>query len=183
MLFRSTTYNHVLGSVRSTAGGISSGNAFSGSLDDVFLITLTTGSTSTQFNNFFSDIYNSGNWKDPTLATSSLSSSLNPKVQFAWRFEETGSILNTIDYGSYGNIHYAVSQVTGAGPIVLTTTASGYSYTPYQSLSYTLVTPSNATVSFTASTGSVYENTSSLDRKSTRLNSSHIPLSRMPSSA
>lgn len=160
-----TTYDHVIGNYRSTTGLVStiSSQTLSGSIDDAFLITLTTGSTVAQLNNFFADVYNSGSWKDPTLATGSLSSSLNPKVQFAWRFEETGSLLNTKDYGTYGNIHSASSIVSASAAFApyLTTTSSGYSYTAYPSLSYTLATPSNATVAFTSSVGSVYENTAS----------------------
>lgn len=156
-----TTYDHVVGNFRGGTGVLTQTNNFSGSIDDMFLITLATGSADTDFNNFFTTIYNSGSWKDPTLATGSLSASLNPKVQFAWRFEETGSILNTKDYGSFGNIHSASSQVIGAGAINLTNTVSGYSYTPYQSLSYAVLPLSNATVAFTQQTASVYENTAS----------------------
>lgn len=155
------TSDMVLGNFRGSTGVISQGNNFSGSIDDAFLITITTGSTDAQFNSFFADIYNSGSWKNPTLATGSLSSSLNPKVQFAWRFEETGSALSTQDYGTYGNIHSASSQVTGAGDMTFTPTVTGYSYTAYPNLSYALATPSNATVAFTSSVGSVYENTAS----------------------
>ena len=138
----------VIGNFRSYAtmtGVIQSGGGWSGSLDDIFLATVTTGSTQTEYNTFFSNIYNSGNFSQPTsVITQSLSSSLNPLVIFNLRFEETGGLLNMKDYGSFGNYHTAT--LTASSPVApfLTTTSSGISYTPYSSLAYSASVPAGA---------------------------------------
>jgi|694.fasta_scaffold26102_15 hypothetical protein len=126
-------------------GIIQSAGGWSGSLDDIFLATITTGSTQAEYNTFFSNIYNSGNFSDPTsVISSSLSSSLNPSVIFNLRFEETGGLLNLKDYGSFGNYHTAT--LTASSPVApyLTTTSSGISYTPYSSLAYSASVPAGA---------------------------------------
>ena len=160
-----SAYDIVLGSYRDfTTGLVLSGGAskstWSGSLDDVFLAAATTGSAKTEYSTFFNRIYNSGNWSNPNVEiTGALSASLNPVVIFNWRFEETGSMLNTIDYGAYGNLHSASTVGNIANSSVrLTFTSSGVSYTPYASLSYS---GSNATITFVTSSDSVYENTAS----------------------
>ena len=118
-------------------GIIQSAGGWSGSLDDVFLATVTTGSTQAEYNTFFSNIYNSGNFSEPTsVITASLSASLNPLVIFNLRFEETGSLLNMKDYGSFGNYHTATSTASSPVAPYLTSTSSGISYTPYSSLAY-----------------------------------------------
>ena len=160
-----SAYDIVLGSYRDfTTGLVLSGGAskstWSGSLDDVFLAAATTGSAKTEYSTFFNRIYNSGNWSNPNVEiTGALSASLNPVVIFNWRFEETGSMLNTIDYGAYGNLHSASTVGNIANSSVrLTFTSSGVSSTPYASLSYS---GSNATITFITSSDSVYENTAS----------------------
>lgn len=164
----STTYDTVVGSYRdSTSGLILSGGAsrstWSGSLDDIFLATATSGSAKSEYSTLFSRIYNSGNWSNPNLEiTGALSSSLNPIVIFNWRFEETGSLLNTIDYGYYGNFHTASTTGNIANSSVrLTSTSSGVSFTAYSSLSYSASAVTNATIAFVTSSDSVYENTAS----------------------
>lgn len=123
-------------------GVIQSAGGWSGSLDDVFLATITTGSTQAEYNTFFSNIYNSGNFSQPTsVITASLSSSLNPSVIFNLRFEETGGLLNLKDYGSFGNFHTATSTASAPVAPYLTTTSSGISYTPYSSLAYSASVP------------------------------------------
>jgi hypothetical protein len=138
----------VIGNFRSYAsmtGVIQSAGGWSGSLDDIFLATITTGSTLTEYDTFFSNIYNSGNFSQPvSVITASLSASLNPLVIFNLRFEETGSLLNIRDYGSFGNYHTAT--LTASSPVApyLTTTSSGISYTPYSSLAYSASVPAGA---------------------------------------
>lgn len=154
----------LLGSYR-TSNVIQDNNTWSGSVDDMFMATVTTGASATAFDNFYSSIYNSGNWADPntTITGAFNTSSFSPVVLFNWRFEETGSILNTRDYGFYG-IHSASTTSSGGGTLSLTPTSSGISYTPYSSLAYSasaVAATSNATVSFTTSSASVYENTGS----------------------
>ena len=163
-----SSYDTVLGSFRdSTTGLILSGGAtkagWSGSLDDVFLATADFGSVKSEYSTLFSRIYNSGNWSDPNIEiTGAISSSLNPRVIFNWRFEETGSLLNTKDYGYYGNYHTASTTGNIANESVrLTFTSSGVSYTPYSNLAYSASVKSNIVVSFTTQSSSVYENTSS----------------------
>lgn len=138
----STTYDMVVGSYRDLGGTILNGGvtraAWSGSLDDMFLLTVNTGSGEASFTDFFSRVYNSGNWADPTLIKSeSFSLAYDPKVVFNWRFEEAG-VLATYDYGDFGNIHTASFRqgITGKDPIQ-TSVESGISYTPYSNLSYT----------------------------------------------
>lgn len=142
----STTYDTVLGNLRDSASGlILSGGAtiggWSGSLDDVFVATVITGASTSSYNTFFSRMYNSGNWADPNVEiTGAFTSSYSPIVVANWRFEETGSILNTKDYGYYGNFHTASATGNIASSNVrLTTTASGVSYTPYSSIYYLIV--------------------------------------------
>ena len=105
---------------------------------------------------------NSGNWADPnTVITGAFTNGYSPIVLFNWRFEETGSILNTKDYGFYG-IHSASATSSAGGALTLTSTSSGVSYTPYSSLAYSASSsPTNATIVFFTSSASVYENTSS----------------------
>jgi hypothetical protein len=130
-----SSQNLILGQYR-TAGVISTGQSWTGSFDDVFLGTLDAA-TPANHASFFASIYNSGNWSDPTeKITGSYYSGKNGAVVFNWRFEETGSMLNTRDWGSYGNIHSASTMVTGGGNVFLTATSSGQSYTPYGSLVY-----------------------------------------------
>jgi hypothetical protein len=164
----STTYDTVLGSYRDSASGLvltggASKATWSGSLDDVFLAAAVSGSSKTEYSTLFNRIYNSGNWANPNVEiTGALSASLNPIVIFNWRFEETGSLLNTVDYGYYGNFHSA--SLTGNianSSIRLTSTSSGTSFTPYASLSYSASALSNATIAFITSSDSVYENTAS----------------------
>ena len=148
-----------------TSNTIQTSNTWSGSVDDMFMATAITGAGESAFNNFYSSIYNSGNWADPnTVITGAFNtSSFSPVVLFNWRFEETGSIFNTRDYGFYG-IHSASATSSGGGTLSLTPTSSGISYTPYSSLAYSAsaaAVVSNATVSFTTSSASVYENTGS----------------------
>lgn len=131
----SSSLSTVVGQYR-TGGVISAGQSFTGSLDDIFLATVDTGSTLPTYHSFFSVMYNSGNWVDPTVQITSSFSGKNGAVIFNWRFEETGSMLNTKDWGSYGNFHTASTMVTGGGNVFLTATASGQSYTPYSSLVY-----------------------------------------------
>ena len=156
----SSSQNIILGQYR-TAGVISAGQSWTGSFDDVFLATLDAAIPASH-SSFFSAIYNSGNWSDPTeKITGSYYSGKNGAVIFNWRFEETGSMLNTRDWGTYGNIHSASTMVTGGGNVFLTATGSGQSYTAYSSLAYSASSLSNAVISFNTSSASVYENTAS----------------------
>jgi hypothetical protein len=152
----STTYDTLLGSYREfSSGQIMSGSTtkagWSGSLDDVFVATVATGSIPITYTSFFSRLYNSGNWSDPnSVISSSFSSSLNPTVILNWRFEETGSLLNTKDYGYYGNFHTASAVGNIANSSVrLTSTSSGISSTPYSTLAYSASLPVGA-ASFTS---------------------------------
>lgn len=167
----SATFTSVHGSITSSqtivlgqyrAGVISAGQSWSGSLDDVFLGTVDS-TIPLSHSSFFSSIYNSGNWSDPTeKITGSYYSGKNGSIIFNWRFEETGSMLNTRDWGTYGNVHSASTLVTSsAGAVFLTATGSGQSYTAYGSLAYSASVRSNAVISFNTSSASVYENTSS----------------------
>ena len=123
----------IVGQYRS-AGVISTGQSWSGSFDDIFLGTLDAA-TPANHASFFATMYNSGNWADPTeKITGSYYSGKNGVVIFNWRFEETGSMLNTKDWGTYGYVHSASTMVTGGGQVFLTATGSGMSYTPYGSL-------------------------------------------------
>ena len=114
-------------------------------------------------------MYNSGNWVDPnSVITGAFTASYTPRVLFNWRFEESGSVLSTKDYGYYGNIHSAsaTGSVSGVGGPNLIATASGVpgvSLTAYSNLSYSssAAAITNATVQFSTSSASVYENTSS----------------------
>jgi Calx-beta domain len=156
----SSSLTHVVGQYR-TAGVISAGQSWTGSFDDIFLGTIDTGSTFPTYNSFFSSIYNSGSWIDPTIQITSSFAGKNGAVLFNWRFEETASMLSTKDWGSYGNIHSASTMVTGGGNAFLTATGSGISPTPYASLAYSASSLSNAVISFNTSSASVYENTAS----------------------
>jgi len=131
----------LLGAYR-TSNIIQDTNTWSGSVDDVFMATAITGAGVTAFNNFYSSIYNSGNWADPNAVITGAfnTSSYSPRVLFNWRFEETGSIFNTRDYGFYG-IHSASTTSSGGGTLSLTPTSSGISYTPYSSLAYSASAP------------------------------------------
>lgn len=167
----STTFATAIGAISSslttvvsqyrTGGVISAGQSFTGSLDDIFLATVDTGSTLPTYHSFFASMYNSGSWVDPTVQITSSFSGKNGAVIFNWRFEETASMLSTKDWGSFGNIHSASTMVTGGGNVFLTATGSGMSYTPYASLAYSASALSNAVISFNTSSASVYENTAS----------------------
>ena len=137
-----------------TSNTIQTSNTWSGSVDDMFMATVTTGAGGTAFNNFYSSIYNSGNWADPnTVITGAFNtSSYSPRVLFNWRFEETGSVLNTLDYGFYG-IHSASTTSSAGGTLSLTPTSSGISYTPYSSLAYTVAANSGVPSLTSASYG------------------------------
>ena len=127
-----------MASARTTGTTINTTNTWSGSLDDVFLATVITGSTASTYDTLFSNVFNMGKWSNPiTTMSSSFTSSLNPTVVFNWRFEETGSLTGTKDYGSFGNYHSAssVTNITGRN-VSLTSVESGISYTPYSSLEY-----------------------------------------------
>lgn len=166
--FVTSSNDIVLGSSRDfttgliLSGGVSKAN-WSGSLDDIFFAVANSGSVPSEYSTFFSRMYNSGNWADPnSVITGAISASLNPIVVFNWRFEETGSLLNTKDYGYYGNYHSASATGNIANSSVrLTFTSSGTSYTPYASLAYSASALSNAVISFTSSSASIYENTGS----------------------
>jgi hypothetical protein len=134
-----TSRDIVLGSYRDGALGTIQAQygCWSGSFDDVFLGTTVTGSTTDSIDSFFSSIYNSGSWSNPvTVASETLDPTLTPTILFNWRFEETGSVLSTIDNGSLGNIHSASFVSSDGGVVSLTPVVSGISYTPYSSLSY-----------------------------------------------
>ena len=164
----SSSSDLVLGSYRVSNSIITSGsNTWSGSFDDVFMATVITGAGETAFNNFYSSIYNSGNWADPnSVITGAFTSLYTPRVLFNWRFEESGSVLSTKDYGYYGNVHSAsaTGSVAGVGGPNLIATASGVSgvsLTAYNNLLYSGSAATNATIQFSTSSASVYENTSS----------------------
>lgn len=159
--FLTSSVNTVLGSARTTGTTINTTNTWSGSLDDVFLATVITGSTAGNYDTLFSNIFNMGKWSNPiTVMSSSFTSSLNPTVVFNWRFEETGSMTNTKDYGSFGNYHSASSVVNIASQNVsLTSTSSGISYTPYSSLDYQIL-PQPGTFNWETTNVSVYETAS-----------------------
>lgn len=164
--FVTSSNDIVLGSYRDfttgliLSGGVSKAN-WSGSLDDVFFAVANSGSVPSEYNTLFSRIYNSGSWSDPnTVISGAISASLNPIVVFNWRFEETGSLLNTKDYGYYGNYHTASATGNIANQSVrLTFTGSGVSYTPYASLAYSAsVQP--GTFNWETTNVSVYETAS-----------------------
>lgn len=164
--FVTSSNDIVLGSYRDfTSGLILSGGAskanWSGSLDDVFFAVANSGSIPSAYTTFFSRMYNSGNWADPnSVITGAISASLNPVVVFNWRFEETGSLLNTKDYGYYGNLHSASATGNIANSSVrLTFTSSGVSYTPYSSLAYSASAAAGA-ASFTSASYTTVEDAS-----------------------
>lgn len=164
--FVTSSNDIVLGSYRDfTTGMILSNGAsrasWSGSLDDVFFAVANSGSVPSTYSTFFSRVYNSGNWADPnSVITGAISASLNPVVVFNWRFEETGSLLNTKDYGYYGNLHSASATGNLANESVrLTFTSSGVSYTPYSSLAYSASAAAGA-ASFTSASYTTVEDAS-----------------------
>ena len=164
----SSSSDLVLGSYRVSNSIITSGsNTWSGSFDDVFMATVITGAGETAFNNFYSSIYNSGNWADPnSVITGAFTSLFTPRVLFNWRFEESGSVLSTRDYGYYGNVHSAsatgsVSGVGGPNLIATASGVSGVSLTAYNNLSYSASAATNtgsikfSNSSYTGSVGNV----------------------------
>lgn len=159
--FLTSSVDTVLASARTTGTTINTTNTWSGSLDDVFLATVITGSTASTYDTLFSNVFNMGKWSNPiTTMSSSFTSSLNPTVVFNWRFEETGSLTGTKDYGSFGNYHSAssVTNITGRN-VSLTSVESGISYTPYSSLEYSASAPAiePGTFNWETTNVSVYE--------------------------
>ena len=144
-----------------------------------------------------------------TGGTGSLTATLSPSITGISFDASTGifTVANNISQGNYSetltvtdsigaktNLLMTFTVNRASGPVVTANTwtiAQGATVTPTSSVSglqlSDAATVSTATYTYTGKNSTVYASSTNAptgaDRKSTRLNSSHIPLSRMPSSA